>query len=540
MISSTARDLPEHRAAAQRACQELGVRPEMMEDLTARPGDAVTVSRQMVAGSDLFIGIYRWRYGYVPDAGGPSVTETEYECAKDLGIPRLMFVSGPDDDLVRADDVDPATWERLKALRGKVLAEQVCRFFDSPDELYEEVARTLEWAWSEGPLAAPRPGGADRPAGPHFGVPALGPAHLSRGSDLERVRRALMGRAGGIVAITAAADVPAQGLGKAVLAAGAAHDRLVRGRFPDGIHWLDLHSGDAKAAMNTLAAQLGVDGFERAPGEDRRRALLADALRDRATLLILNHVRSPGVVQALSLVGPRGRILCTADDRAVLEHQSARLIELEPLSDDAAEELLRTAAGVGDRWPEGSCTAADIARILELAGGQPFALAALGAVLRAGRLTPGALADDLAREHARLPSPADAVDYRVLRVALGSLAGPEAGADAERFRRLAVFPDREPIPCAELARLWELSHDETWAAAGRLEDVDVVERRDGAVRVPFKRSLLLIDAVDVARLHDVLVRAYRDLCATPGDWATLPADERHAWDHLVFLSLIHI
>ena len=122
----------------------------------------------------------------------------------------------------------------------------------------------------------------------------------------------------------------------------------------------------------------------------------------------------------------------------------------------------------------------------------------------------------------------------MLRVAVGSLTGPEAEADAERFRRLAAFPDGEPIPCAELARLWELSHDETWAAAGRLEAVDVVERRDGAVRIPFKRSLLLIDAVDVARLHDVLVRAYRDLCGRPGDWATLPPQERHAWDHLVF------
>ena len=58
MLSSTAFDLPEHRAAAFKACIDAGVFPLGMESLPARDATGVDVSMEMVDQADIYIGIY--------------------------------------------------------------------------------------------------------------------------------------------------------------------------------------------------------------------------------------------------------------------------------------------------------------------------------------------------------------------------------------------------------------------------------------------------------------------------------------------------
>ena len=40
---------------------------------------------------DLFIGIYAWRYGRIPEGSDISITEQEYQYAKKLKIPCLCY-----------------------------------------------------------------------------------------------------------------------------------------------------------------------------------------------------------------------------------------------------------------------------------------------------------------------------------------------------------------------------------------------------------------------------------------------------------------
>jgi hypothetical protein len=81
MISSTARDLPEHRKEAMDACLRQGMFPTMMEHLPASDDEAISASLEMVDRADIYVGIFAHRYGYVP-AGHPiSVTEMEYDRA---------------------------------------------------------------------------------------------------------------------------------------------------------------------------------------------------------------------------------------------------------------------------------------------------------------------------------------------------------------------------------------------------------------------------------------------------------------------------
>src|SRR3712207_2051507 len=97
MISSTARDLPEHREKVMHACLRLGmVQPEMMEHLSAADANAVEVSLRMVEKADVYLGVFAHRYGYVPPGSEISVTEMEYNRAVERGIPRLIFLMHDD------------------------------------------------------------------------------------------------------------------------------------------------------------------------------------------------------------------------------------------------------------------------------------------------------------------------------------------------------------------------------------------------------------------------------------------------------------
>ena len=81
MISSTALDLPEHRAAVKEPCIAAGVFPIGMESLPARDASGIAVSMEMVDKVDIYLGIYAWRYGWVPDEKNISITEMEFERA---------------------------------------------------------------------------------------------------------------------------------------------------------------------------------------------------------------------------------------------------------------------------------------------------------------------------------------------------------------------------------------------------------------------------------------------------------------------------
>src|SRR5947208_9635368 len=91
MISSTALDLPEHRDQVLDACLRQGMFPIMMEYLPASDADAIAESLRMVNESDIYLGIFANRYGYVPKGYNTSITEMEYNCAVERGIPCLIF-----------------------------------------------------------------------------------------------------------------------------------------------------------------------------------------------------------------------------------------------------------------------------------------------------------------------------------------------------------------------------------------------------------------------------------------------------------------
>src|SRR5919108_6095848 len=92
MISSTARDLPEHREEVRDACLRQGMFPVMMEHLPASDAEAIAASLAMVDQAEIYLGIFAHRYGYIPKGYDISITEMEYNRAIQRGTSRLIFI----------------------------------------------------------------------------------------------------------------------------------------------------------------------------------------------------------------------------------------------------------------------------------------------------------------------------------------------------------------------------------------------------------------------------------------------------------------
>jgi hypothetical protein len=91
-ISSTHDDLVEHRRAVDEALARLSLQSGRMEVFGAGPQAPVEKSLEEVANSDLFVGIYAHRYGFVPTDHQVSITELEYKEALRLGKPVFAFL----------------------------------------------------------------------------------------------------------------------------------------------------------------------------------------------------------------------------------------------------------------------------------------------------------------------------------------------------------------------------------------------------------------------------------------------------------------
>jgi len=73
-LSSTRQDLLAYRAAVDAALREAGLVPLAMESFGAREDLPLDLCLKEVRGADLFVGIYAWRYGFMPPGEGASIT----------------------------------------------------------------------------------------------------------------------------------------------------------------------------------------------------------------------------------------------------------------------------------------------------------------------------------------------------------------------------------------------------------------------------------------------------------------------------------
>ena len=109
-VSSTLEELAAERRAVRDAVTRLRLVPVMFE-LGARPHPLREIYRAYLARSQVFIGIYWQRYGWV--APGEQVSGLEDEYLLSAGLPRLLYVKTP------APDREPGLAELLARIRNE-------------------------------------------------------------------------------------------------------------------------------------------------------------------------------------------------------------------------------------------------------------------------------------------------------------------------------------------------------------------------------------------------------------------------------------
>jgi uncharacterized protein DUF4062 len=151
-VSSTYQDLKEYRQAVHGVLAKMRYNVIAMEDYVARDNRMVDQVLRDVADCDIYLGIFAWRYGYVPSQGNPaglSVTELEYREAGAKRKPRLVF-------LVDADApwspkfMDSRTGENEQGARiGRLreeLTERMYSPFTNPADLALQAATAVHLA----------------------------------------------------------------------------------------------------------------------------------------------------------------------------------------------------------------------------------------------------------------------------------------------------------------------------------------------------------------------------------------------------------
>ena len=132
-VSSTFEDLRDCRAEARLALSRLGITDVAMEYYVAEPERPLERCLRDVAECDLYIGVFAWRYGYIPPGEDRSITELEYRTAAAAGKPALIFILREEASWPRTQmDRDPT---RIETLREELGRDRLCSFFSTPQEL---------------------------------------------------------------------------------------------------------------------------------------------------------------------------------------------------------------------------------------------------------------------------------------------------------------------------------------------------------------------------------------------------------------------
>ncbi|MBW4498701.1 MAG: DUF4062 domain-containing protein [Scytonema hyalinum WJT4-NPBG1] len=143
MISSTFMDLKEHRQQAILACLQEGVFPLAMETLSATNISPVKESLKLVDNADIYIGMFGYRYGTIPEGDELSITHQEYLQSCKRGIPRLIFFMDEQHPLtIKMVDAGEKSKE-LNELRNLLQQDRVVSQFKSPEDLRGKIAASL-------------------------------------------------------------------------------------------------------------------------------------------------------------------------------------------------------------------------------------------------------------------------------------------------------------------------------------------------------------------------------------------------------------
>jgi predicted ATPase len=314
-VSSTLGELAGERAAVSRAIAALRLTPVLFE-LGARPYPPQDVYRAYLAQSDIFIGLYWQRYGWVGPGMAISGLEDEFELSR--ALPRLLYVKAP------APDREP----RLAGLldRIKTGASDSYRTFGTARELgrivRDDLALLLSERFATGRAAArtsPPPGHTRRRSLP-VGTTSL----IGREREIEDVCSLLELPDVRLVTLTGPG-----GIGKSRLAVAVAES--LGDHYPSGAVFVPLASvSKPNLVLLGIARAVGAN----LEGTQSPLDALVEYVGDAPFLLLLDNVEQ--VIQAApdlaEILGRCAGLKILATSRTALGLRAEREYPVPPLT----------------------------------------------------------------------------------------------------------------------------------------------------------------------------------------------------------------
>ncbi|WP_354500212.1 DUF4062 domain-containing protein [Mycetocola sp. 2940] len=313
-VSSTLKELAPERQASRAAIERLRLAPVMFE-LGARPHPPRQLYRAYLQQSDVFVGLYWERYGWVAPGEGVSGLEDEYNLAGDL--PKLIYIKesvGTRDTrlqelLDRIRDDDSASFKYFSTTR------ELKKLLES--DLVTLLAERFDQSHARPAASAPFAGTAQELPAPLTGL-------IGRDREVQEAEALLERAPVRLVTITGPG-----GIGKTRLAIAVAN------RFRDGtgheVAFVDLSPLDDPARVpNAIAEGLGVNDTGDEPLNDK----LVSALRGRRILIVLDNFEvvldATPTVTALLATLPSLKFLVTSRTR--LHASSEYIFDVGPLA----------------------------------------------------------------------------------------------------------------------------------------------------------------------------------------------------------------
>ena len=320
-ISSTLQELAEERKAAREAILQLHLTPVMFE-LGASPHPPKDLYRAYLTQSQIFIGIYLQKYGWV--APGESLSGLEDEYRKSGGMSRLIYIKQP------APDREPRLKQMLDDIKSN--ADISFKYFARVDELPELIENDLAHLLSERFEVLQESASDAKSRRARTNVPTPRNTFIGRDKEMSAARELLLREDVSLVTLTGAG-----GTGKSRLGLHIALSLL--DSFRDGVFLVHLQSiTDPELVVGTIAQTLSI---QESVGGKPLMETLEDFLRNKQMLLLLDNFEqvigaAPQIAELLEAC-TRVKILVTS--RVSLRLRSEHELPIHPLTMPEAKEF---------------------------------------------------------------------------------------------------------------------------------------------------------------------------------------------------------
>ena len=159
-VSSTQKDLLDHRASVARVLRQMGHEVIGMEEYTAEGVPPLDRCLRDARNADLYVGIFAWQYGHVPKKfegaaapkwppktklGKTSITEFEFRTAARKRPLVFLAQNGAAWPTQFIDSISGANryGARIRALRAELSEAWLAGFFTTPEDLARQVAAAV-------------------------------------------------------------------------------------------------------------------------------------------------------------------------------------------------------------------------------------------------------------------------------------------------------------------------------------------------------------------------------------------------------------